>query len=389
MTDAPNRERLLLRARESFGRRFERPARYAASAPGRVNLIGEHVDYNDGFVLPIAIARRTVIVADRAADRRVHLISGADDAAAAFELDGRLAPGEPPWANYVKGVLAGCLEAGFDPGGFDALIESDVPIGAGLSSSAALEVAAVTLVEALCGRPMAPQDKALLCQRAEHEFPGVPCGIMDQFISVMGRDGCAMLLDCRSRRPRMVAFSGRDVQVVIADTTVKHELAAGEYARRQEQCRVACAALGVASLRDATIQQVDEVPGGLDPLAARRARHVISEIGRTQEAAEALAAGDWHRVGRLMNQSHASLRDDYEVSCRELDVLVELAQAHDGVLGSRMTGAGFGGATVSLVRAEAVEDLKDALRSDYRRATGMEASVFDTRAARGAQIIEM
>ncbi len=379
----------LRKALRRFEQRFERTARHAASAPGRVNLIGEHTDYNDGFVLPIAISRRTVIVADRAEGRRVRVASGADEAPSAFDLDVGLAPGKPSWANYIKGVLVGCLNAGFDPGGFDAQIESDVPVGAGLSSSAALEVAAATLVESLCAKQLVHQDKALLCQRAEHYFAGVPCGIMDQFISVMGREGCAMLLDCRSRRHRMVQLPSRDVAVVIADTDVSHDLATGEYARRQEQCRVASTALGVESLRDATIRQLDRPPCPLDPLSHRRARHVISENGRTQEAAEALAAGDWTRVGRLMNLSHASLRDDYEVSCRELDVLVDLAQSHDAVFGSRMTGGGFGGATVSLARVDAVAEVMGALRSGYRRATGIEVAVFDTRAGGGAAIVEL
>jgi galactokinase len=384
---------LASRTADRFAERFGRRPRWLAAAPGRVNLIGEHVDYNGGFVLPMAIERFTVIAADVASGQpaEVRLASADLHEETSFTLDSRLAPGKPAWANYVRGVLSGCLQCGFAIPGFDAVISSNVPIGGGLSSSAALEVAVATLAEAIAGQTIEPKTKALLCQKAEHEFAGVPCGIMDQFIAVGAKQGYAMLLDCRSMQSELIPFADPDVTVLIINSQVRHSLAAGEYAKRRAECDAAAKSLPVAALRDATIDDLNRRGSELDPTVFRRARHVVGEIERTKAAARAIAHDDWPAVGAAMYASHASLRDDYEVSCPELNLLVELAAAlgpEQGVIGSRMTGGGFGGCTVSLVRTDAVDAVVRSISEAYRERTGIEAAMFATRPAGGARVLE-
>jgi len=294
------------------------------------------------------------------------------------------------WANYPVGVLAGFAAQGISPGGFDALIQSTVPSGGGLSSSAALEVATATLIEAITGKTLDPVEKALLCQQAEHQYAGVPCGIMDQFISVMGRKDHLLLLDCRSRHTELIAMSDPTVSLLVTNTNVKHELGSGQYAQRRAQCEAAAKILGVPSLRDATADALQKAAGAMDGVVFRRARHVISEIERTPLAARALAASDWAAAGQLMYGSHFSLRDDYEVSCAELDAVVEIAQAigeKGGVYGCRMTGGGFGGCAVALVKSKSVSAIKRKIAADYKSKTGIEATMFVTRPAAGATVI--
>ena len=295
-----------------------------------MNLIGEHVDYNDGFVLPMAIERFTVIAADAApgSTNEVRLVSADFDEETTFQLGHAMTPGEPAWSNYVRGVLAGCLARGFTIPGLDAMIASTVPIGGGLSSSAALEVATATLAEAIAGRSLgSTAEKALLCQKAEHDFAGVPCGIMDQFIAVGAQRDHVMLLDCRSTTFDLIPLASPAITVLIINSQVKHSLAAGEYAKRRSECHEAARILGVASLRDVTTDDLNAARDRLPPCVFRRARHVISEIGRTLAAARAISGEDWALLGSLMYASHMSLRDDYEVSCEELDLLVDLALA--------------------------------------------------------------
>ena len=259
------------------------------------------------------------------------------------------------WSNYPVGVIAGFLARGAKLGGFDALIHSTVPLGGGLSSSAALEVATATLLEAITGQKLDPVDKALLCQKAEHDYAGMPCGIMDQFISVMGKQDHLLLLDCRSRKPELVPMTDPSMALLIINTNVKHELTGGEYAKRRAQCEQAAKALGVASLRDADAEMLERARGKMDEVVYRRARHVIGEIERTLHAAEGVRASNWPTVGQLMYASHNSLRDDYEVSCPELDAVVDIALdigPKGGVSGCRMTGGGFGGCAVALVRTD-------------------------------------
>ena len=379
-----------------FERRFNRPPRWLVAAPGRVNLIGEHIDYNDGFVLPMAIERHVVIAADVNDAEHIQLVSAAQGDEARIALNEPVTRGQPEWADYCRGVIAGYMQrgvtnAGATLPGVDAVIDADVPIGGGLSSSAALEVATATMIESVTGRALEPVDRALLCQRAEHEFAGVPCGIMDPFASVLCRADHLLLLDCRSQAFEHVPMSGDDVTVLIIDTQVRHELTDGGYAARRAQCEEVAAILGMASLRDATMEQVRAARDALGDVRFRRARHVVTEIARTVEAAERFRRGDWSSMGRLMAESHASLRGDYEVSCDELDAIVESAGRLGpsvGVIGCRMTGGGFGGCAVCLVKRDAVDAVTERILADYRAAFGIDAAAFATRPAAGARVLQ-
>ena len=379
---------------QQFAQTYGRPPRWMAAAPGRVNVIGEHTDYNDGFVLPMAIDRYTVVAAAPAADGngRIQLHSTAGNGAVSLDLSEPLRPGpKGAWSNYPVGVIAGFLDRGAKPGGFDALVHSTVPLGGGLSSSAALEVATATLLEAITGHQLDPVDKALLCQKAEHDYAGMPCGIMDQFISVMGKQDHLLLVDCRSRRPELVPMADPAMALLVINTNVKHELTGGEYAKRRAQCQQAAKALGVASLRDADADMLEWARDRMEEMVYRRARHVVSEIERTLHAAEGVRASNWPTVGELMYASHTSLRDDYEVSCPELDAVVEIALdiGHNGgVAGCRMTGGGFGGCAVALVRTDAVTAVSERLASEYERLIQIKPTLFVSRPAAGATIVK-
>ncbi len=374
-----------------FSLKFGRPARFVAAAPGRINLIGEHTDYNDGLVLPMAIDRYTVVAADRLDGGDVTRVYSAQfDQLQEIPLRGGDVSQLPMWSRYVCGVLDAFADEGFCPGPFEAVIDSTVPLGGGLSSSAALEVAVATIVEAMTGESIDLVRKALLCQRAEHRGAGVPCGIMDQFSSVLCEARHLMLLDCRSRETQMIPLSDPDIEILIINSNVKHELTGGEYAKRRQECQDAAKVLGVGSLRDATSESLQQHKAQLGPLLYRRSRHVVDENRRTAAAAEAIEAKQWDEVGRLMYESHASLRDDYEVSCTELDILVTAAKTlgdDRGMIGSRMTGGGFGGCTVSLVRSDASAEIASSICSTYREKTGIEATSFSTRPAVGARVL--
>jgi galactokinase len=373
---------------------FGRPPCLAAAAPGRVNLIGEHVDYCDGFVLPMAIERETLIVA---APRPVagvapvaHVHSTAFHETVALPIvpgEGPVA-GTPGWAQYVAGVIAGFLDRGATIPPFDAVIDSTVPLGGGLSSSASLEVATATLLAALAEHVISPLDLAILCQRAEHEFAGVPCGVMDQCASALCTANHLLLLDCRSLESVQVPFQRPDLTVLVTNSNVRHSLDDGEYAARRADCERAAAVLGVSSLREATAAQVDAARGALGDRGFRRARHVVTEIARTQAAAAAFSHGHWDDMGALMAESHESLRDDFEGSCPELDLLVELAAGEPGVIGTRMTGGGFGGCTVTLVEAARAEAVMAAVARGYRLRTGRDCTTFTTRPAAGARLMK-
>ncbi len=376
-------------ARAAFERTFgPGPAPRVVRAPGRVNLIGEHTDYNDGFVLPIAIEREMTAIVRPRADRQVRVRSTAAAGEARADLDGPLEPGEPRWANYVLGVMDGLRRAGAPLRGADLLVDSTIPTGGGLSSSAALEVATALAMRAVGGEGPWPEGMALarLCQHAEHTFAGTPCGIMDQSIVLLARADHAMLLDCRSGDIRHVPLADPDVVVLVCDTQVSHELSDGGYAARRAQCERAAAAVGVAALRDATAEQVDAC-AALGDVERRRARHVVGEIARTLDAVAALARGDYPAVGRLMDASHASLRDDYEVSCAELDTLVSAAGGCDGVYGARMTGGGFGGCAIILARRAAAATVAATVASHYQAAYGRRCPIFATRPAAGASVV--
>ena len=379
------------RAADLFARCFGHPPRWVVAAPGRVNLIGEHTDYNDGFVLPMAIERYVVIAGDTNAGREVTLHSVTTGETARFDIRPKVARGEPAWSNYVRGVVAGFAERTKKLPAFDAVIESTLPLGGGLASSAALEVATATLLEAMTGQALEPIAKALLCQRAEHDFAGVPCGIMEQYTSILAQQNHAVLLDCRSRTTTAVPMTDPAITVLIINTNIRHKLAEGEYAQRRSQCEEAADVLKVPALRDATPAMLEAARGQLDPVVFRRAHHVISENERTLQAAKAMQASDWPAAGQLMYASHASLRDDYQVSCPELDTVVEIAQeigAAGGVLGCRMTGGGFGGCAVSLVKTDLVQRITRNLDAAYEKKTRRQTTIFYSHPAAGARVLK-
>jgi galactokinase len=381
------------RAAVGFSAHFGRTPSWIAAAPGRVNLIGEFTDYNDGFVLPMALEHRTVIAAAPNEANRITVRSEATSDCATIALQAPLVP-EPKgrWSNYLRGILAGFLGSGMESRGFDAFIASDVPIGAGLSSSAALEVAFATLLERVHDVQLDPVSKALLCQRAEHVFAGVPCGIMDPFIAALGREDHALLLDCRSREAVWLPLKDEGVTVLIINTNVRHQLATSAYATRRDECLTAARVLEVSSLRDASPETLANQTGEMTETIVRRARHVIGEIARTVQAAQCIRERDWSEFGQLMDASHDSLRDDYEVSCKELDTAVQIAReigTRGGVFGSRMTGGGFGGCAVALIEAARQQEIVRRIGVDYQARTAVTPTLFTSRPGKGAEFLEV
>ncbi len=377
--------------KDAFRSTFSRSAKGVVSGPGRVNLIGEHTDYNDGFVLPIAIEKQTLAAWGPRDDGRC-TFSSVQQPGNGVEIDlcEPITPGKPAWANYPKGVAAELMQAGVELVGCDVLFDSDVPLNAGLSSSASLEVATAMALLTAAGAKL-PQDKlAKLCQRAENIFAGAPCGIMDQSISIMGTKGHALLLDCRDLATKHVPFNDPRAVLLVVDTQVKHDIGDGGYPLRRKQCEEAAALLGVSALRDTTMAQVQKAvaAGKLTPQHLMRCRHVIGEIERTLQAVDVLTANDLEAFGRLMYASHASLRDDYEVSCEELDAIVELARGCKGVFGARMTGGGFGGCAIVLVQAEKADAVSNAIAAGFEKQFSRRCPIFATHAADGARIIE-
>jgi galactokinase len=364
-----------------------------ARAPGRVNLIGEHTDYNEGFVLPAAIDLETWIAFQPTADRRVELTLAATGERDGFDLD-VIGPRKGTWIDYAAGVAQELLAAGVELRGLRGVVAGTLPQSAGLSSSAALELAAAW---ALLGASDAlgaidPMTLARLAQRAENEYVGVACGLMDQFASAHGRPGSALLLDCRSLEWRPVPLPLADHALVVCHSGSERRLEVSAYNERRAQCEGAVAAIRtrhreVRSLRDVDRGMLDEAGDILDPVAAKRARHVVEENDRVRETVAALEAGDLAAVGRLWAASHASLRGLYEVSSPELDALVEIATAVEGVVATRMTGAGFGGCTVSLVRRDAVERLRREVQDGYPARSGLAPTVFAVEPAGGAGLV--
>ncbi len=368
-------------------------ADFCASAPGRVNLIGEHTDYNEGFVCPMAIDRRTVILGAARTDAVVRLHSFLNGETAEFRIDREVPKDGPAWALYARGVAEALRRRGKITRGLDAVVDSDVPIGGGLSSSASFEVGTAMALLRANGQTLPPVELALACQWAEHEYPGVPCGIMDQFISVMGTAGHALLIDCREQNATQVPLDDPEVRIVICNSGVRHALAGGaggEYAVRRRQCEMADAELqkdhaGVRALRDASEEILEISHPHMEDVIYRRARHIITENRRTTDFAGALSRRNYAACGELMYASHASMRDDYEISCRELDGLVEIARTVPGVIGARMTGGGFGGCMVALVREAAAGALAAAIDTHYPKLfPGRSATTFATVASDGA-----
>src|SRR5579864_3468991 len=357
-------------------------------APGRVNLIGEHTDYNDGFVMPAAIGFYTWVAASQRADRNLHIHSDEFSETLTLSLDELAGPPRHHWSDFVRGVAAVLQSSGQHLSGANLMIEGQVPIGAGLSSSASLEVASALALLSAARSEVAPFELVKICQRAEHEYVGTRCGIMDQFIAVFGRSAHALKLDCRSLDYEVLPIPP-GVRLVICNSLVKHELAAGEYNRRRADCEAGVRILQqylpkVRALRDVGIAELEKYRQQLPDVVSRRCRHVVSENDRVLTAANALSAGDLPRFGQLMYQSHRSLRDDYEVSCRELDLLVEIASECEGVYGSRMTGGGFGGCTVTLIHSEAAESFQIRIAEAYKKATGTIPDVYVCSATEGA-----
>jgi galactokinase len=376
---------LSARLRESFQQRFGKKCSLVR-APGRVNLIGEHTDYNEGFVMPAAIDASTWVAIAPREDRSVRMRSEQFDEEFTFDLDDR-ASARQRWTDYVQGVAVTLKTAGFTLRGADLLIDSNVPIGAGLSSSAALEVATGYALLRATGQQIDLVNLAKLCQRAENEFVGARVGIMDQFISCLGEEAHCLMIDCRSLQFEKLPLPPT-AGLVICNTMVKHEHAGGEYNRRRSECEQAVALLsksvpGVRSLRDITPAQFQQYGANLPDVVRKRARHVISEIQRTEDAAAALRNHDLTTFGELMKQSHESLRDDYEVSSRELDVMVDIALEQEGIYGGRMTGGGFGGCTINLVKNSAIPRFITKVASEYERAVGIRAEIYVSRAASG------
>ncbi|QYG03086.1 MULTISPECIES: galactokinase [Massilia] len=381
---------LTARAADVFLAAFGQPATIRVQAPGRVNLIGEHTDYNGGLVLPCAIGYRTVIVARPRADRRMRVVAADyDDAIDEYALDApieRLAA--PMWANYVRGVVHELLQrepSGHSLPGMDMVIAGDVPQGAGLSSSASLSVAVCTLFSTLPDHPgLGPIEAALVAQRAENDFVGCKCGNMDQISSACGVQDHALLIDCRSLQVSPVPIPA-GAAIMIVESHITRGLVDSAYNTRRAQCEQAARHFGVPALRDVDLAALAEKGAGLDPVALRRARHVVSENARVVAAAEALAAGDLERMGELMAASHASMRDDFEITVPAIDRLVDIVKDAIGDAGGvRMTGGGFGGCVVALVPEALVEVARLALARDYRAPNGAQATVHVCRAAAGA-----
>ncbi len=356
-------------------------------APGRVNLIGEHTDYNDGFVMPIAIGMAAFVAMSPRPDRKLHVHS--DNFNESLEIDlAQLGTGRTRhWSDYVRGVAGVLRSSGVEVKGANLLIEGYVPVGAGLSSSAALEVSVCMALLAASGVEMNRTKIAHICQQAEHEFAGTQCGIMDQYASCFGAKGNALLLDCRSLEHELLPIPG-GVEIAVCNTNVTHKLGE-EYNARRADCEEAVRHYRnyvptVSALRDVNIPALHQHRNGLGDTVFRRARHVVSEIARVQQACKALKVGNLEQFGQLMYDSHRSLREDYEVSCAELDIMVDLAREVPGVYGARMTGGGFGGCIVALVESDAVDTFKSKMESGYKAKTNITPDIYICQAAEGA-----
>jgi galactokinase len=360
-------------------------------APGRVNLIGEHTDYNEGFVFPAAINFQTRVAIAPRVDRRLVVTSENYSERVALDLERLPAMSRGHWSDYVVGVARLLRDLGGKLSGGNLLIQGDVPQGAGLSSSASLEVAVCRALLESSGQKMEGAALALLCQRAENEFVGARCGIMDQFVAVHGKRGHALLLDCRSLEYRLLPIP-ENVRLVICNTMVRHSLTGGEYNQRRAECEQAVRHFAerlpmIKALRDVTPEDLKTKGGDLPKVIRKRTLHILTENARVKEAASALERKDATLFGKLMESSHNSLRDDFEVSCKELDLMVEFAQKTEGVYGARMTGGGFGGCTINLVDSSSIEAFRERVGREYQRATGQQPEIYVCSACDGVRRI--
>ena len=357
-----------------------------------MNLIGEHTDYNDGFVLPAAIGFCCWVAGARRSDRKLAIHSENFNETVEVSLDSLPLPGKKHWANYPAGVAWALEQSGKRLSGANVFIAGEVPLGAGLSSSAAIEVAVGFALLNQSGHQVDRVELAKLCQRAENEFVGARVGIMDQFVSCSGRAAHALLLDCRSLEFELVKLPA-GVQLVICNTMVKHEISSGEYNTRRAECEEGVRELqgalpGIRALRDVTLAQLEKHRALIEPKVLSRCRHVVTENARVIRAVEAFKETDLKALGSLMRDSHRSLRDEYEVSCKELDLMTEIAAAQRGVIGTRMTGGGFGGCTINLVETSAVDDFKRQVSAEYLSKTGLSPEIYVSSASEGAQIVD-
>jgi galactokinase len=378
---------------DKFG---QRPV-HIARAPGRVNLLGEHVDYNDGFVMPAAIDRATYIAFSPTDSQLTTLVAADFDEQALFSpqtIPTKTQSDATPlseWALYPAGVMWALLEEGLSVPAINAVFASNVPRGSGLSSSASVEIAFVIAWQALGGWTLPPMRRALLGQKAENQYVGVNCGIMDQFASACGTENKLLMLDCRSLEWQAIPWP-ENVAIVIADTAVRRKLTSGEYNKRRAACEEAVCLLqqnlpDIKALRDVSLEAFNRLSGKLPDVVSKRARHVVAEIERSKKAPALLEAGDIQNFGRLMNECHVSLRDLYEVSCPELDTMVRIAQALEGCYGARLTGAGFGGCTVNLVARENVASFAQALAAGYESETGYHPEIYISHPSDGAALL--
>ncbi|HET9913700.1 MAG TPA: galactokinase [Anaerolineales bacterium] len=380
-----------------FQEKFGNAPAHIARAPGRVNLLGEHVDYNDGFVLPAAIDRATYVAFSPTDSDRTTLVAADFDQAASFspqtiplktQMDGSPVP---EWALYPAGVMWALCEDHLATPGLHAVYASDVPRGSGLSSSASVEMAFVIAWQTIGGWTLPPMQRALLGQKAENQYVGVNCGIMDQFASACGVENRLLLLDCRSLEWKTIPLPD-DLSIVIADTKVRRKLTSGEYNKRRAACEEAVRLLkqdlpDIQSLRDVRVEEFNRLAEKLPEEVSKRARHVVEEIERSNQAEALLEAGNIQRFGELMNECHVSLRDLYEVSCPELNVMARIAQSLDGCYGARLTGGGFGGCTANLVACEQAEEFSRSLAKGYQEETGYQPEIYITRASSGAELV--
>ena len=351
------------------------------SAPGRINLIGEHTDYNGGFVLPIAIDRNIYMAGAKRNDRIIRIYSIDYDQNVQFDLDSIQFNKERMWVNYIGGVLKSLLEISADINGADIVFGGDIPEGAGLSSSAALEVATVYFFKILFDLKISSIEMIKLCQRAENKFVGVNCGIMDQFVSMLGKKDHALFLDCKNLSYKNIPLKLKEFNVVVCNTNLKRELAGSEYNKRRATCERAVSSLKkflpqIETLRDISIEEFEKYKHTLDKVTQKRCKHVLCENRRVLDAVNALEKNDILEFGRLMNESHESLKHDYEVSCLELDTMVNIARSINGVIGARMTGGGFGGCTVNIVKKESIDNFCSLINREYEKKTGIKPQIY-------------
>ena len=373
---------------ESYYQHFGEQASYIARAPGRVNLIGEHTDYNDGWVLPAAIDYDVRAAIKVRPDQTVRLYSLDFDQDDSFNLDApiEMADESKSWSNYVRGVASILKQEGYQLRGMDAVISGNVPRGAGLSSSAAIELATITAFRTLNDLDISPVKAALYCQRAENEFVGMRCGVMDQFISSLGQANQALLIDCRSLEYQLVPLPA-GAGIVVVNSGVRRALVDSAYNERRAQCEEGARILGVKALRDVSVEMLNSRIAELSEVVARRCRHIVTENQRVLDSVDALKKGDLVTFGKLMNASHQSMRDWYEISVPQLDALADIQQHVEGCYGARLTGAGFGGCTVALVEQSAVPKLVETVKSEYPQRTGLTPEIHICHATTGANVL--